>query len=233
MPSEEISMGERCEEIGILLEKEQAGELTDEERRRLEAHLASCSDCRTAREGLEALAGALALPDPPPEAGWSDLKARLEAMQRRERRGLAAGMIGAAVFGAAVIGLRGWLTGRGLDPFGVGIGVGIALAIAVSVGTAWWTVRRLRAIPPGEDLVAAIRARLLRRLRALRFFAIGLPAYALLLVVFIRPDLWGEGAAGWVLRIGFVAVMSLLALYGWFVKRPRLVRELRGLEGRA
>jgi predicted anti-sigma-YlaC factor YlaD len=220
-----------CDEAGALLEKERHVGLEPEEQRALEAHLAGCDRCRAEQTDLGTLEEALAVEGERPRTGWPELKARMEAIRKRQRRDLWIGAGVALSFGAVVLIARGVGAGLGFDDFGSGFLIGLTLTVAAVLFAAFRSFRRLEVIPLGEELVTAIRARLLRKLRGLRFFTVFSPLYVAG-IVWWQPAYWGTGVAGVLIRVGITLFIVGLALYGWLWRRPRLLADLKSLEAR-
>ncbi|MBT3287871.1 MAG: hypothetical protein HN380_11045 [Victivallales bacterium] len=72
-----------CREVRLKLDRHLDGELSAEERSRIEQHLGECKDCREALEGLRAVATALAKTPAPPDvpSGFAE-----RVMARAQRR---------------------------------------------------------------------------------------------------------------------------------------------------
>jgi len=87
-----------CREAQTLIHKELDGDLGDDERRLLIAHVHNCRRCRAMREGLHHLAAAVReLPAPlVPSAGLEEAVTRSLRRRRRLRRTVGAGLAAAA-----------------------------------------------------------------------------------------------------------------------------------------
>jgi hypothetical protein len=224
-------MTEACERWDIALEKERSGELSPDERAKLDEHLATCAPCREERSAIARIAEEMQAPQASPSVGWDDLHMRVEHAVRSQRRDRIIGLVAALAAGAALVLVRGFVTGRPFDSFGTGIAAGVAFPVMVLGIRAFLTSRRLRAGAPGTDLIEEIRREYRRRLRFLRFFAVVGPLYVAFLVA-SSTKYWGSGTPSVALRATFVLGVVALALNGWFRVKPRLERELRSVEGR-
>jgi len=225
-------MTETCDRWSIALEQERQGELSGDERRALEEHLAGCERCRAEKRAIASIAYELSSPAPSPRAGWEDLRARVEKAHGRRQREVVIGMALAVAIGAVLVAVRGRIVGAVFDAFGSGLAVGMAFAVVVAGGATWLAARRAARALPGTDLLADIRRQYQRRIRGTRFFALYFPVFLTWLAFTASPRALGSGSTGLALRIGLVALAIASGLNSWFRVLPRLSRELHDLEGK-
>jgi hypothetical protein len=79
----------RCPKAQRYISRSIDGELTGREARRLDRHLETCGDCRALVEDLRTIAGGAAKLDAPEpsQAVWTDIKAKLVALERNPAAG--------------------------------------------------------------------------------------------------------------------------------------------------
>lgn len=211
-----------CEEHEIAIERRLAGDLDPAGERALEAHLATCAECRGWAERARDLERALRAPRR--EVDWRRLERRVLASERKERR---APLLAALVAIALVVAAAGRQS-----PSLAWLAAGVALNVPWS-----WLRRRARAVASAAEgdrrgqLLATWRAELARRRRGL--------ASGALLALFLA--LWWAAAAvpGLAERVGatprpglsmaMAAVFGVLACWWGIVRRGRLARELAEL----
>ena len=98
-----------CQDFDVLITLRATGDLSPDEAKRLELHLAACASCRAEAEADAAVLRQVALPPPADaerRATASLARTTLAAFQRRERRAAAAA-ISFAVLTPALLGRRG------------------------------------------------------------------------------------------------------------------------------
>src|SRR3954468_10473122 len=117
-------MTETCDRWSIALEQERQGELSGDERRALEEHLAGCERCRAEERAIASIAYELSSPAPSPRAGWEDLRARVEKAQGRRQREAVIGLAVAVAIGAVRVAVRGLIVGGVSDALGSGVAGG-------------------------------------------------------------------------------------------------------------
>lgn len=211
-----------CEEHEIAIERRLAGDLDPVGERALEAHLATCADCRGWAERARGLERALRAPRR--ELDWRRLERRVLALERKERRApLRAALLALALVVVAVGRQSPWLAW---------LAAGVALEVPWS-----WLRRRARAVASAAEgdrrgqLLSTWRTELERRRSGLVVGA--------LLALFL--GLWWVAAVvpGLAERIGatprpglglaMAAVFGALAYWWGIVRRGRLARELAEL----
>jgi len=217
-----------CDPFEMAIEQELSGELPEDQREPLRAHLAICADCReyersarAQREIIGARADSISK-----EVDWARLELGVHGSVRREKLSLVFGV--AAGVSAALVSAWGF-SNELVSPLTTGLLAAGEISL-VLLARAYFVFRRARAVAKlagSGELLAYHRAYLakrLRHIRALRWIALAVALTTVILTV---------SASTLRTKVAYALLGGLVAgvwLYTLLVRVPRLRRELRDVD---